>query len=217
MFVSEAKESQAAIRLLPDLTDWPMPVGIPSLEDLNSKNILDLTLRSLMGQHPLPGRTLGSKHFANFVRVVDKAVREYEYGRLAAGEFVDHMDEGRLSAYFRSLDHFESCVGAAYRALSYCDRLRRFGEPVVLGKRRIASARESLRVLRDRIEHADQDIAQGSGVVNEVPFLVLTNGRIVFGNDDMSYSELAEILRLSVSVVNHLMTLRDEEAGPARR
>jgi len=84
----------------------------------------------MFGQHPFPDSPLGRSHLVNFVRATDKALREYEFGRVSAADFMAHKDEGRVSPYFKAIDHFESSINATFRALSYCDRLRKLGLPV---------------------------------------------------------------------------------------
>jgi len=63
--------------------------------------------------------------------------------------------------------------------------------------------------VRNRIEHGDEDIAQGRVPINSVPFLMLLEDKIVVGDEALSYPDLAVMIRFLVDFVGVLLSVRD--------
>jgi hypothetical protein len=201
----EIDEGAGATQSGPAPEEWPAPKRIPPLDELDSKRILALMVRAMSGSQPFVADALGYQHFVNLVRVTDKAVREYELGRQAAEEFVEGMLHGTFSPYFKAIDHFENCVGAAYRAILYIDRLRRLGAETDIETTLLLKVRAKFGVIRGRIEHNDEDIAQGKVKRGSPPFLVLEATGLRFGEERLDYVDLATQVRRITNIVAKLM------------
>jgi hypothetical protein len=198
------------VRLRPAMENWPEPGDIPSLDELSPLATVNLLLRELVGLGPFNGDLLGRRHFINLVRVTEKALREYQFGHVACEEFRADGSAGRFSPYFRAIDNFESCIGAIYRSLLYLERLRRLGVSVLpFTASGLSAATASVRAMRDRIEHGDQDIAQGRIHPNADFILALRPGRMCLGDRELSYLEPSEIIRKAADAVDVLMRRRE--------
>jgi hypothetical protein len=70
-----------------------------------------------------------------YVRLVEASFIEYRFGRETLFEFWNTHDSIRLSAFNRSIAHFECCLSDMYRAVKCFTRLRRHPDlPVSLKK-----------------------------------------------------------------------------------
>lgn len=140
--------------------------GMPDLRleaSLRSKR----QLGNLLGVHG-PYTPRGKQIADGFVRLVEKAILEYQASRSA---LVSFLQEGEVDTHFRAQDHFETCLQATHRAIAYLDRLRSMGFQQADGTAFIPRPRDlevlrdevkaKVRELRDLAEHLDQDIVSG--------------------------------------------------------
>lgn len=156
---------------------WPNMRNEEAVERV-SKNMpplgLELSLRSkrslgrLLGVHGWS--TPRARQVADgFVRLVEKAVLEYEASR---ERFIEFLGEGAADDLFRAQDHFESCIQSLHRAIAYLDRLRKLdirqtdGQAFVPRPRDLEVLRDEakgkVRRFRDFAEHLDQDVIKGT-------------------------------------------------------
>ena len=142
--------------------------GMPSLGQLEVGLRGKRQLGRLLKVHG-PPTTRGLQIADGYVRLVEKAVLEYEASRTSLTAF---LQKGSVDALFRAQDHLESCIQSTHRAISYLDQLRRLGfrkpdgTPFVPRPRDLdvlrASVRSKIRRVRDAIEHLDEDIIRGA-------------------------------------------------------
>jgi len=193
-----------------DLSFPPQVSDMPDLSGLYSKNILpwilNITIRAQGSTtHPLVAYTAG------YVRLVDKAVREYELSRHALEEFVDGGAES-LSPYFRAADHLENCLNATRRAIRYARRIRRDPDGLRVEKHEVPMKGEEGRVaaFRNATEHAEQQLGDGTLQEGEATILMLHQGSFSLGNYEESFGWLADLLR-------DLHALASKVAGVTKR
>src|ERR1035438_8474399 len=110
----------------PDVTGWPTP-KLPALkhgDEIFGRGILNIIVRAMVGQLPAQGDLNGYRGLLNLVRLTDKAINEYSAAREECAEFEAYKHEGRVSPFFRAIDHIESCINSLYRATRHAQKLR---------------------------------------------------------------------------------------------
>ena len=143
-----------------------LKAGMPDL-GLSASLRAQRRLGKTLGVHG-PYDTKGQLIADGLVRLVEKAIVEYELTKAAVFEFLPH---GYLAHYHRAQDHFESLIQCLHRAITYLDRLRALGyrvadgSPLVPRPRDLEVLRDTtksvVRSFRDRLEHMDEDILAG--------------------------------------------------------
>ena len=99
---------------------------MPAVDHLSNRGALNVLLdRTMAGvsygipsTHPIIGL------FMNFVRLTDKALREYDAARAEVISYLQPANGLRTSAYLRAIDHMENCVSATHRAVLNAKALR---------------------------------------------------------------------------------------------
>ena len=100
-----------------------------------------------------------------YVRVVDKALEDYELSRVTFAEFVSRTSNDSLSRLFRATGHMENCLGSIDRAVRFAKRLSEEAElsgvipPLSVTKR--ATVRR-IAILRNGTEHLDARVIAGT-------------------------------------------------------
>ncbi len=91
---------------------------MPAVSEMFNKNMLNVVLdRTLTGSSPVPSASPLMGLWMNFVRLTDKALREYDASRHELLSYVGHAGGFRTSPYIRAIDHMENCLSAAHRAV----------------------------------------------------------------------------------------------------
>src|SRR6266571_9140465 len=62
------------------------------------------------------------------IRLIDKALEDYELSRACFSEFVNDRDNRKLSLFFRAIGHMENCLASLVRALRYIEVLDKHPE-----------------------------------------------------------------------------------------
>lgn len=156
----------SAATVYPDTAGWPTP-KLPALQHddkIFGKGILNIVVRAMVGQLPAQSDRKGYRGLLNLVRLTDKAINEYLAACEVCAEFEAHKNEGRISPFFRAIDHVESCINSVYRATRHAQRLRLRIETAELDRtdwRAIRNAETQLRKVRDTIEHTEEQLASG--------------------------------------------------------
>jgi hypothetical protein len=187
---------------------WPIP-QIPALpESVYTKSILNLILNRMAGQVARVSRTpTGHKLFLNVVRLSDKATSEYQSARETADDFAENWQMMRLSPYFRTVDHLESCVNALHRALLHLDAIRSNQSLPVIDRtawRSLSDAQTRLNDIRDAIEHTEERVRTGTIAIGDFPFLRADERHLELEGHQVKYSEMAEWLRRVHAIMNTL-------------
>lgn len=159
-------------------------------DDLVSEYILRITFHSAVPSDAvLRGLTVG------YVRLVDKCTDEYRRGRSYLDQFVHSELNLRASTIFRAASHFETCGNTMKRAINYLEALRRARSGPQISKN-LAVFREAnrIRVLRDAIEHTDQDILNGVIIPGDPHVLMVKDNGLALGGEEVSYQDLVHLL-----------------------
>lgn len=174
-----------------------------------------------------------------YVRLVEAALIEYQYGAAKLREFWGTHDSINLRAMNRSISQFETCISNMYRATKCFTRLRRdrgqvpLSRELSLEKAKFATntVSDKLRAIRNEIQHLermllgdhiaeDQPIAlkpDGPEVVHptEPNQTIKTIDRLVVGTREVRFTELAdwltEMLRFAKKIADFLPNSRKGE------
>ena len=127
----------------------------------------------------------------NYVRLVEHACAEYRAGAEDLKLFWDTHDSFNISAFNRSISHFETCVLSTHRAINMYRRLRRNRDSdplaVYLNTQKPAFAGDSvadkLRAIRHEITHLDERLVEG-GIQQGQPFALKPDGPETQALDD---------------------------------
>ncbi len=193
-------------------------LNMPSVDHMFNMNSLNASLDRLLAGNP---RTLTNRPlmglWMNFVRLTDKALREYDAARAELATYVARYEDAwALGPYLRAIDHMENCVSATHRAVLNARALRANG----FGGRapQLTERQEQrLRYLRNTVEHTDERLignpARPASPVfrPRQPFaLRLSNRTMIIGGDVLTYKEL-------VSAISKMYRTIEVIRGPSVR
>jgi len=174
---------------------------IPSLGELE----LSLRSRRQLGrilevQGPPSAR---GKQLADwYVRLTEKTIIEYEETRQKLYKF---LQDGFADDYYRSQDHFETCINSLHRSIQYLDRLRGLGLRLSDGKPFIPKPRDlqvlsedtrsRIRNFRDACEHIDKDIVKPDFPVDREVGIHMSWEKAKVLDNEIQYEDLAKWLK----------------------
>jgi hypothetical protein len=139
----------------------PTPDGlaIPDVDHMFNKNVLNDVLDRMFGGGPaVMTDYMRMGLWINFVRLTDKALREYDAARAELIDYVSDIGGGnfnfRISPYVRAVDHMENAVSATHQAVLDLKALHERG---VGAKKRLLTElhEERLRKLRHSVEQTN--------------------------------------------------------------
>jgi hypothetical protein len=150
-----------------------------------------------------------------FVRLVDKAVHEYQEARdtLIAGvddwshPVEDMVKKGKL---YRLTDHLENCINAVARLLQITDRMKNESATVVIDRtlrKSIESHSKSVRDVRNLIEHMEEEI-QKDNLGKDKPIILKLNDQgdgAEIGNKHITFNDLAQTIRKLYEIARLLL------------
>jgi hypothetical protein len=184
-----------------EVRDWPPTENrMPSLARLDSKNVLNVVLNSLVGDRGvqgIPGRPL----MVHLARLMDKTILSYEEARRELDRYVTApRDRFPLSPLLRAQDHLETCIDALRRADAFAEALRRLEEaphmPRPSPPHRTAMA--TVKQFRDRLQHTDEGIQRcvADGRTNAIDdyWLKVKADRVSLGELSLLYGVLARAI-----------------------
>jgi hypothetical protein len=181
-------------------SEYPMP----DLSDLDSLKKQLLVVLIGFGDKGL-SRKVGL-HRRNFIRLVDKALYEYEEAR---EDLVAEIEEeknvtastgGRIIYTFGFIDHLENCINATKRLLQTVERLKSEKTYTILSRhtrRLIEGIGKDVANLRHVIEHIDEKIHNDEIEEEEPVMLSLSRERdkVSVAGYHLELSQLALVLR----------------------
>jgi hypothetical protein len=185
---------------------------VDDLSDLYPELVRDRGLLELLA-HVTGRRARGGRLAAGYVRLVDKAVVEYQAARAALAEF-ERNHSSRSNARVQS--HLETCIQSLNRALRFLEAMRGQGErrtdgsPLIPRPRDLAiladPVRGRIRNFRDAIEHYEEHLLKGKlpGAGSSAPYFDFESRDIVLGPHRIGASELAGWLRSAYAVAADL-------------
>ncbi|MGA8586148.1 MAG: hypothetical protein WB715_20355 [Roseiarcus sp.] len=138
----------------------------------------------------------------NFLRRVEEAISSYREGTARLLDYV--QSPGRsISTYFRSLSHFEICIGQLWQA--HC--LLSKPENIFLFEKGDGSREERLNKIYNATKHMEERIAAGNFPEDSPSVLWLTNRDISCVDASVSFAELEETLRFVHELANGIAEL----------
>ena len=144
-----------------DNQEWP-----PFTSKMENLSELKTSLaQSMVLRHAFPGEKppqfKPSEINAAFVRLVDKAILEYERARKQLERYAYKKYPMRpLIALFRAADEFENCITSVHRAIRFLNCIKRIKENPRLtdSLKLVLRAEKNTKKFRDAIHHLDDDI-----------------------------------------------------------
>jgi hypothetical protein len=158
--------------------------------------------------------------FTNFVRLTDKALREYDAARTELFSYLRPSAELRTAHYVRALDHIENCVSATHRAVLNSNALRK--NKVGRSRPRLTDRQETrLREVRHAIEQSDEKLL-GKQYRDSPPFATgepysirLANTSMVIGSWVLTYRDLVSAMTKMYRIIEVIRGVPTGTPGPS--
>ena len=176
-------------------------LDMPRVDHLSNRGALNVLLdRTVAGvPYAMPSTHTMTGLFMNFVRLTDKALREYDAARSELITYLEPSDGLRTGAYLRAIDHVENCVSACHRAALNAKALRvnRVGRSA---PRLTRLQEERLAHLRNAVEHSDERLLGPKSKTipafsKAEPFsLRLANSSMMIGHHVLTYKQLVAVM-----------------------
>lgn len=135
-----------------------------------------------------------SQHIFRYLMASQRALAEFENGRLGIHSYLDLDNEKKISSYLKSVQHFESCIeqaDLAMRLLIECS-----GERRDVFIKDDNSPPHRLRKIYNCVKHEDLRFRGRKGSqVGNLPLWIGNTG-IHSNPSDISFAELAELLEM---------------------
>jgi len=156
-------------------------------------------------------------HLRNYIRLVDKAVYEYE---MARADLIEEIEEKEYAAKFPEggqrifgfafTDHMENCINATKRLLNIIDRIKGGTNSSLISKqiRRLTeSLGKDVASVRHTIEHMDDKIHRGEIKEGKPVMIALSKGRdkITIADQHLDLEQLALLLKKLHEIGVHLL------------
>jgi hypothetical protein len=197
-------------------------LDMPAVDDMSNKSSHNVILdRTISGKLPgIPSSRTLVGVFTNFVRLTDKALREYDAARAELIRYVAPQTSLRTSPYLRAIDHMENCVSATHRAVLNARALQARGIGRS-GPRLTANQEQRLSFLRNAVEHSDERIlgTQKSGRIptftsGEPYSLRLANTSMIIGDNVLTYKELVSAMKKMYRTIEAIRGVSTGTPGP---
>lgn len=159
-------------------------------------------------------------YLREYVRLVEKALREYGEARNANLEVIAEINDkgkeskqsARLACVFVFADHMETCIDAIRRIYRLMDGIIRTKEDSTLVPRElrklVSTNRESVTGIRDTIQHLDKDIRGRIPAGKPIMLAVNDNADgIVISSHEMKFDQIAMVLKRMHEIALHIMVV----------
>ena len=159
-------------------------------------------------------------YLREYVRLVEKALREYCEARNAILEVVAEINDkgetpkqnARLAFVFLFADHMETCIDAIRRIYHLMNGIVRIKEDSTLVpkelRKLVLTDYEPIRGIRDTIQHLDEDIRDGIPPGKPVMLAVNDNADgIVISSHEMKFDQVAMVLRRMHGIALHILVV----------
>jgi len=169
-------------------TQWQLP----DLSDLTTRTALDHVM-NIIFRGAGTGDPRTDVLVKSFLRLVDKAVREYELARQEAGSA-----GGDVLPLIRASGHLENCITSMKRSLRFAEALFRSNADIPRPKCLSvfsSHAEKTVTVLRDAIEHMDKRIIKNELRPEDALTPYLNGSLLELAGSRVSITELAGWLR----------------------
>jgi hypothetical protein len=186
----------------------PTQCKMPDLSDLDTPLWNRLIVRVAVGERNISLKA--SLYRRNFIRLIDKALREYGDARKVILAQIE--EPSRLGYVFKFTDHIENCINAVSRLFRLLDRICSEKDSPVFPrslKKLVQTKNTLITKTRNSVEHIDERI-QGDGYPGKPIMLILneeTDG-IVVDEFEIKFQELSMILRNMNQIASYLLHLK---------
>ncbi|MFL6181190.1 MAG: hypothetical protein ACJ73J_02680 [Actinomycetes bacterium] len=194
---------------------------MPSVDHMSNRGSLNVVLDRRLSTIPggLPKSPMLVGLFTNFVRLTDKALREYDAARAELLSYLEHSEWLQTGHYLRAIDHMENCASAIHRAVLNSSALRQ--HKIGRSGPQLTDRQETrLRELRNAIEHSDEKLL-GKQYRNSPPFasrepysLRLANTSMVIGGWVLTYRELVSVMTKMYRTIEAIRGVSTGTPGP---
>lgn len=197
----------------------PKECKMPDLADLDSPLMNRLIVQLMIGEKDFSSNA--AKYRRNFVRLIDKAIREYSEARnLIIAQIKESKrsaaeisEKGRFLLLLGFPDNMETCINAVSRLFKLLFAINREKQSPKLPRdlrKLVQSQRDSIKNVRDSIEHMDEYIQRGE-ISPGKPLMLSINKEvdgIEISDFNISFENLAMILRNMNEFALYLLTIK---------
>ncbi len=186
----------------------PTQCKMPDLSDLDTPLWNRLIVRLAVGEHNISSKA--SLYRRNFIRLIDKALREYGDARDVILAQIE--EPSRLGYVFRFTDHIENCINAVSRLFRLLDRISSEKDSPVFPRslrKLVQTKNTSITNIRNSVEHIDE-LIRGDGFPGKPIMLIMneeTDG-IVVDEFAIKFQELSMVLRNMNEIASYLLQLK---------
>ncbi len=191
---------------MPDLSTFTTPVMLAYM--------LNVTLRGAGVRD-----YAGGVYLTGFLRMVDKAVFEYEAARVALEQYV--ASQNMTSLILRAVAHLETCINSTHRALKFVEHMRQYQAAPDIDRvvqRALSSDGRAIPSIRNAIEHMDNWISTGQVRAGDpVALMVSEQGDMVsIASEQLSFHDLARLLSRLHALATDLSDYHEPTAAGER-
>jgi hypothetical protein len=201
----------------------PSECKMPDLSGLDSPLVGRLIVQLLVGEPGLSPRI--SLYRRNFVRLVDKALREYREAREAILAQIAEMKrppkkmnrDGRSIYILAFTDHIETCINAIRRLYKLLERIKAERQSPELPRKllkQVEMKEGTMAKIRNAIEHMDELILRGE-VGEGKPIMAAGNDNwdaVVVSSYELKFEEVAMVLRAMHEIALYLLTIKKADS-----
>ena len=189
---------------------------MPDISDLAKHPLIPVLTLSLMFSRGDQFSKKAALYLRNFIRLVDKSVREYLEARKTILSQIEEksrsseeMEKGRVLYILSFVDHAENCVNAIRRLLRLLEYIKRqsMSPPIPkIPRKLIEASRNIIKDVRNTVEHLDEGIQKDEHGEGEPIMLFLTDdGRsMVIGKHSLKFCNLESVIRNLYDIGKHL-------------
>lgn len=171
----------------------PTQCGMPSLSSLDRKLRANMLLSQMFRSKSLPADYTARVMIGTFVRIVERAVEEYEISRSRMCDFIKQPSVSLFSLFYAS-DHLEVCISLIDRTCNFLARMSEHEEICVYVPVLDVMKKENRRrisILRNANEHLETRLLKDSIQEGDSVMLCLDNDSCELERCKISYVELA--------------------------
>lgn len=197
---------------------------MPALADIDFPLTGRLMIQMLAGE---PGLSRKARLYRIiFVRLADKAIREYYLAReaLLADIAEEHRSEeemqkrGREIHFVGFMDHIETCINALSRLFRLLDRIKSEKESPAVPRelrRLVETKSECVASMRNAVEHMDEMIQKDEIAPGKPIALGLNRNRdgVIVSDHEIAFEDLAMVLRNVNEIAQYLLTVKTMPSG----
>lgn len=186
---------------------------VPGLADLN-KDLLLVHGFNWFFRGAYVSDQKARDYLVSFVRLVDRAIHEYESARALLEE---HESQLGIARKIRAFGYLETCINSTKRAFNVAEQMRRYRPAPPINRltmRSLVGHGRSIKDVRDAIEHMDEWIERGEVQPGEAIALMVTDqgDAIEIAGHRVSFQDLAAVLRKLHGLAQYLAAYQEPGA-----